>query len=84
MSDPRSKDNVSDTSRREFLRRAGRWLAGALLAGGMGWLARRNGLDCRYQGTCGICPQVYDCADARAVAMREQLKDRVWKTPRKS
>lgn len=85
MSDARTTDSASDTSRREFLRSVGRWLAGGLLAGGMGWLMRRNGVECRYQGACGICPQVHDCSDERAVAVREELgKGRAWKTPRKS
>ncbi|MGD9496286.1 MAG: hypothetical protein AB7Y46_08245 [Armatimonadota bacterium] len=47
--------------RRSFLRKVGRGLAVAVLGGGTGWLAVKDGRPCWSDGACRRCPQLDTC-----------------------
>ena len=62
------------TGRREFLRNAGRYALAALLGGGIGTLAGRDGGDgekCIKQGVCRGCPRVRGCHLPQAMSLKE-------------
>jgi hypothetical protein len=66
-------------TRREFLRRLGRW-AGLLalggLAGAIGWKGAATATEapCRNEGWCRPCPLNRDCGLPRALSFRSAVR----------
>ncbi|MGC9319051.1 MAG: hypothetical protein ACP5KN_13545 [Armatimonadota bacterium] len=65
------------SGRREFLRSVVRGAAGALLAGGTGWLALRSGEPCWTDGGCRRCPRLRSCnlPEARITRMQRSIPE---------
>ncbi|MFW5866277.1 MAG: twin-arginine translocation signal domain-containing protein [Armatimonadota bacterium] len=60
------------SDRRDFLKNAARGIAGALLAGGTGWLALGSGEPCWTGGACRDCPELDGCEESEARIVRLQ------------
>jgi hypothetical protein len=64
------------SNRRDFFKNAARGLAGAVLAGGTGWLAFGSGKPCWTNGACRECPKLDDCEESEARIVRLQRRPR--------
>jgi len=62
--------------RRGFLKSAARGIAGAILAGGTGWLALGRGEPCWTNGACRACPELDHCEEPEARLTRVQRRPR--------
>ncbi len=69
---------MSETTRREFLRRTGRWAAAGAAAAGTGLLLWRRQITCRLGG-CDGCGELQGCTLDQAQRYRRQQPRR---TPR--
>jgi len=64
------------SDRRDFFKNAARGVAGALLAGGTGWLALGSGEPCWTGGACRNCPELDHCEEPEARIVRVQRRPR--------
>lgn len=64
--------NAPDVTRRELIRRAGRWLCGAALGGWLLATAGRRG-GSRADTLCARCPSLASCGEPAGVRTRERL-----------